>query len=231
VTRVDEEEKSKGGIIIPDTAKEKPQEGKVVAAGKGKTLEDGIAARKGEEIDRMGKVVKINQKDHAQGHIIPNVRTWLTLGPSGLLAKVRERAADAEDSQKDFLRAVEITLEGARDFIRRYGDLAAALQARNEYQRYSRELQEIARICSKLADGAAGSFHEAVQSLWFLFVILHMESSVEPVVSLCHPENAWPDSENKTLFSPTVSAKDFALDFHRNLSCQQCVSPSPGRLE
>ena len=41
VRRIKEEEKTKGGIIIPDTAKEKPQEGLVVACGKGKTTEDG----------------------------------------------------------------------------------------------------------------------------------------------------------------------------------------------
>ena len=41
VKRVKEEEKTKGGIIIPDTAKEKPQEGKVVAVGKGKMTEAG----------------------------------------------------------------------------------------------------------------------------------------------------------------------------------------------
>ena len=41
VKRIEEEEKSKGGIIIPDTAKEKPQEGKVVAVGNGKLNDDG----------------------------------------------------------------------------------------------------------------------------------------------------------------------------------------------
>lgn len=41
VKRIQEEDKTKGGIIIPDTAKEKPQEGKVVAVGKGKANEDG----------------------------------------------------------------------------------------------------------------------------------------------------------------------------------------------
>ena len=41
VKRIAEEEKSKGGIFIPDTAKEKPQEGKVVAVGKGKVNDDG----------------------------------------------------------------------------------------------------------------------------------------------------------------------------------------------
>jgi chaperonin GroES len=41
VKRLEEEEKTKGGIIIPDTAKEKPQQGKVVAVGNGRTTEDG----------------------------------------------------------------------------------------------------------------------------------------------------------------------------------------------
>ncbi len=41
VKRIEEEEKTPGGIIIPDTAKEKPQQGEVIAAGKGKILEDG----------------------------------------------------------------------------------------------------------------------------------------------------------------------------------------------
>lgn len=41
VKRMEEEEKTAGGIIIPDTAKEKPQQGKVIAAGDGKIREDG----------------------------------------------------------------------------------------------------------------------------------------------------------------------------------------------
>jgi chaperonin GroES len=54
VKRIEETNKTKGGIIIPDTAKEKPQEGEVVAAGKGKVLEDGsqrpLDVRKGDRI-------------------------------------------------------------------------------------------------------------------------------------------------------------------------------------
>jgi len=41
VKQLEEEEKTQGGIIIPDTAKEKPHQGKVIAVGKGKVLEDG----------------------------------------------------------------------------------------------------------------------------------------------------------------------------------------------
>ena len=54
VKRVEEEAKTKGGIIIPDTAKEKPIEGKVVAVGKGKILENGnqqpLEVKKGDKI-------------------------------------------------------------------------------------------------------------------------------------------------------------------------------------
>jgi chaperonin GroES len=54
VKRIDEEETTKGGIIIPDTAKEKPQEGKVIAVGKGKVTENGkvqpLDVKKGDRI-------------------------------------------------------------------------------------------------------------------------------------------------------------------------------------
>ncbi len=54
VERIDEEETSKGGILIPDTAKEKPQEGKVVAVGKGNVLENGkiqpLEVQKGDRV-------------------------------------------------------------------------------------------------------------------------------------------------------------------------------------
>ena len=64
VLRIDEEEQTSGGIIIPDTAKEKPQEGKVVAVGTGKRDENGkripIAVKEG---DRVGsaRVVRIHE--------------------------------------------------------------------------------------------------------------------------------------------------------------------------
>jgi chaperonin GroES len=54
VKRVEEEEKTAGGIIIPDTAKEKPMEGKVIAAGSGARGEDGkvqpLDVKKGDRI-------------------------------------------------------------------------------------------------------------------------------------------------------------------------------------
>jgi len=71
VKRVDEEEKTKGGIIIPDSAKEKPIEGKVIAAGNGKVLEDGkvrpLDVKAGDRIlfsKYAGTEIKIDGEEH-----------------------------------------------------------------------------------------------------------------------------------------------------------------------
>ena len=69
--RIEEEDKSKGGIIIPDSAKEKPQEGKVVAVGKGRMLDDGkmvpLEIKKGDRVlfgKYSGTEVKIEGEEH-----------------------------------------------------------------------------------------------------------------------------------------------------------------------
>ena len=71
VKRLEEEEKTKGGIIIPDTAKEKPQEGKVIATGKGKVTEDGkvipLDVKVGDRIlfgKYSGTEIKIGGEEH-----------------------------------------------------------------------------------------------------------------------------------------------------------------------
>jgi chaperonin GroES len=71
VKRIEEEEKTKGGIIIPDTAKEKPSEGKVIAVGKGKVKEDGtlqpLDVKKGDRVlfsKYAGTEVNIDGEEH-----------------------------------------------------------------------------------------------------------------------------------------------------------------------
>lgn len=71
VKRIEEEETTKGGIIIPDTAKEKPIEGEVVAVGDGKTLEDGekqpLQVKKGDRIlfgKYAGTDIKIDGEEY-----------------------------------------------------------------------------------------------------------------------------------------------------------------------
>ncbi|HBE45667.1 MAG TPA: co-chaperone GroES [Deltaproteobacteria bacterium] len=71
IKRIEEEEKTKGGIIIPDSAKEKPQEGKVVAVGDGKLLDNGtkvpLTVKPGDKIlfgKYSGTEIKIDGEEH-----------------------------------------------------------------------------------------------------------------------------------------------------------------------
>lgn len=71
VQRLEAETKTTGGIVLPDTAKEKPQRGKVVAVGKGKVLDDGtvrkMQVKKGDTVlftSYAGTDVKIDGKEH-----------------------------------------------------------------------------------------------------------------------------------------------------------------------
>ena len=71
IKRFDQEEKTKGGIIIPDTAKEKPLEAEVVAVGRGKVMEDGkvrpLEVKSGDRIlfgKYAGTEVKIEGEEH-----------------------------------------------------------------------------------------------------------------------------------------------------------------------
>jgi chaperonin GroES len=71
VKRTEEEEKTKGGIIIPDTAKEKPIRGKVIAVGKGKLNDDGkvipLEVKEGDSVlfgKYAGTEVKIDDEEH-----------------------------------------------------------------------------------------------------------------------------------------------------------------------
>ena len=75
VKRLEQEEKTKGGIIIPDTAKEKPIEGKVVAVGNGKVLKNGklrpVEVKPGDRI-LFGKYAGTEVKLDGVEHVILN---------------------------------------------------------------------------------------------------------------------------------------------------------------
>ena len=73
VKPLEKEEKTKGGIVLPDTAKEKPQEGEVVAVGSGRVLENGktipLEVKKGDKI-LFGKYSGTEVKIEEEGYII-----------------------------------------------------------------------------------------------------------------------------------------------------------------
>ena len=167
---------------------------------KERSLEDVIRKRFGKEIDEIAKVVKINQKDHAQGHICPNCKEWLELGPEGIKQKAIGKIKYAN---KDFYESVVIVMEGTQKFMMRYHNLMKEKAELVSDEKLKSSMLAVAENCKNLATRPAESFHEAVQAIWFLFVILHMESNASSFSPGRMDEFLYPyykkDIENKVI--------------------------------
>lgn len=143
----------------------------------GKSLEDVLNQRYGKEINKIAKVVKINQKDHAQGHICPDCVKWLKMGPQGLLDQAEEKLKICKEEQKDFYESVKIVMEGAKHFMVRHHDLIMNMAKNESDETRKQTMIKVAQNCKNISERPVQTFHEAVQSTWFLFVILQMESN------------------------------------------------------
>lgn len=143
----------------------------------GKSLEDVLKEDYGKEIDEISRVVKINQKDHAQGHICPNCSLWLEKGPMGLYREAREKLKSCVAEKREFYESVMIVMGSASNFMQRYAVEMDNLAENESDDSRRSDMKRVAHNCEELAVRPAQTFHEAVQSIWFLMVILHMESN------------------------------------------------------
>lgn len=149
---------------------------------RGKTLEDTVASRVPEDVmvAVQGKAFSLNQTDHAQGHILPDVEGWLSLGIKGLREKVhtaRQKSQVQGEEQQVFYDAALIALEAARELMLRYADLARQQIKQVENPEREQELEQIAEVCDWVSENPPRNFREASQSTWLLFVLLQIESN------------------------------------------------------
>ena len=105
---------------------------------RGRTLEDVLEAKIGDEMRAIGKVAKINQTDHAQGHICPDTPTWLLVGPRGLAEQARKKREETGDPQR-FYEGVQMAMEAACRYFARYGALAETLAQSPDYDEEGRQ--------------------------------------------------------------------------------------------
>jgi chaperonin GroEL len=117
VERLEEKEVKKGGIIIPDTAKEKPQEGKVIAVGNGKVTDEGkkipLDVKAGDKIlfgKYSGSEVKIDDKEY----LIMREDDVLAILEDGGTRAMPKQLKFAEDARAALLRGVNITAEAVK---------------------------------------------------------------------------------------------------------------------
>ncbi len=115
------------------------------------------------------------------GHVIYDAPTVLAEGYSGILAQVEKKLDVEKDEEKRlFYESVHIALKAAMAFADRYSELAASMMSRESDNERKQELLELSRILKKVPSGPAETFHEAVQSFWLTYVLMHIEQTPNP---------------------------------------------------
>ena len=128
----------------------------------------------------LGMEGKLNAGD---AHLAVNYERVINEGLIGYENRVRDLKSKLDLTQPDaidkniFYKAVLIVLEAVRKFALRYAKLAAELAAKETDSTRKAELEEIARVCEKVPYYPADTFREAVQAVWFIHVILQIESN------------------------------------------------------
>ena len=117
------------------------------------------------------------------GHISVDYAKVLAHGLNGIIAEAETELANTDFSNPDdlkkmhFLRSVIIANKAVIKFAGRFADEAKRLAAKEKKAERKAELQEIARICRKVPANPAASFWEALQSFWFIQLVLQLESN------------------------------------------------------
>jgi formate C-acetyltransferase len=118
--------------------------------------------------------VCLNRKS-VWGHHNPHYPKVLAQGIAAIIQEARRLASGlpaAEQDRRDWYEAVVLSLEGAGILAGRYAELCERLAAQARSSERAAELGELARICRKVPMQPAGSFQEALQSVWLVHVIL-----------------------------------------------------------
>jgi len=113
------------------------------------------------------------------GHVIVDYHSVITRGFNDILKDIEslkvEHTGDVKKEQ--FYESVRIQIDAAICFARRFSNLATKLAEKEKDTDRREELLEIARICSKVPAEPADTFHEALQSFWFIHLLVQTESN------------------------------------------------------
>ena len=115
------------------------------------------------------------------GHFTMNHARVLNQGLKGIIQETRERLDSLSPEEKTgekgiFYDAVIRSLEAAVRFAHRYADLADSMAQKEANPERKDELEGIARVCRRVPENPAGTFHEAVQSFYFIHLLSQIES-------------------------------------------------------
>lgn len=143
----------------------------------GRSMKDFINSKISSSVKAAVKedVIKLNQTDKGQGHIIMDFEGLLKNGIEAVLLKVKRKSSQLPHN--NFYKAAIIVLTTAERHIMRYYNLALRKAENEENDLRKAELLEIARISKKVAFEKPESFQEALQLLWYVSIIAQHESN------------------------------------------------------
>lgn len=148
---------------------------------KEKSMKDSIESKIGDDIKESvkEKIVKLNQTDKGQGHIIPDFYLVLNEGIGKLIDKVNKKSE--EQAENEFYQASKIVLEALKNHILRYADLADELLETEKDEQRIKDLKKIAKVSRKISYDKPDTFLEALQLLWYVCIVLQYESNASSI--------------------------------------------------
>ncbi len=152
---------------------------------RGRALRDRAAAAMPEEVLRAqeGLVFLLTSMGCGVGHLAPDYSRVLARGLAGLadaaqsMLNTLDLTEPASLRRRDFCLAAVEVCQAAIRFAHRYAELALRLAGSEANAARRAELQEIARVCRKVPAQPAATFHEALQSFWFVHLIIQIEAN------------------------------------------------------
>lgn len=195
-----------------------------------------------QELDRLG----VGNCGAIPGHLIPNYAHALRVGLKGLVADAQRFIETSPDDDRGnaLRRALIRVAHAARTFAARYADQAERQAAAETRPARAEELLQVARICRKVPWEPAETLHEALQSLWFIhMLIMAAESYPGPGLSFGRIDQyLWPyyrqDIESARL-TPQQAREllqcwwikhNYAYDYQGRVGNNQGITSSYGQL-
>ena len=197
----------------------------------GHTHEDAVKAATPDSV-RLAEKQKVIHRGgismSGDGHIVPDHEMLLKRGFASLGAQASYKAGSADtEHEAAFYEAAAICLKAALAWIRRYAGLAESMADRESNPKRKKELEEMAVMASRLMDGPAQSFHEALQTVFLVHVLQMIESNGH---SFCYgrfDQYLWPYLQADLAAGRITKEKALELLTHMFLMNSSCNKVRP----
>jgi len=177
---------SRSGDTFQSTPEDRAEIRKVFPYWRGKTLQERANVLQPDEVHRATEIGVIEWEGNVtagEGHITVDYSKLVKVGLTGFLSEVEQALKELDLAEPEnlnkrlFYKASIICLKAAMHFIARYAKLADELKDLEKNPKRKEELVRLSQVCSKIASGVPENFYEALHLIWFVHLILQIESN------------------------------------------------------